>query len=101
MALLQPRGSTEDHPFIRVVAVAVAATFIALFLVLPLVAVFGQALAGGLNAALDAINEHDALEAIKLTLIVAAIAVPMNAVFGIAAAWAITKFDFPGKSILT
>ncbi len=101
MTPLQPRGATEDHPLVRIAAVTIAAIFIALFLVLPLVVVFSQALAGGWSAALAAIRDYDALQAIRLTLIVAAIAVPLNAIFGISAAWAITKFDFPGKSLLT
>ena len=100
MALLQPRGATEDHPIVRIGTVTIAALFIALFLLLPLANVFSQALANGWQAALDALKDHDAFEAIKLTLLVAVIAVPLNVVFGISAAWAITKFDFPGKSFL-
>jgi sulfate/thiosulfate transport system permease protein len=100
MALLQPRGATEDHPIVRISAVIIAAVFIGLFLVLPLANVFSQALASGWQAAFDALKDHDALEAIKLTLLVAVIAVPLNVVFGVSAAWAITKFDFPGKSFL-
>jgi sulfate/thiosulfate transport system permease protein len=100
MALFQPRGATEDHPVVRIGAVTIAALFIALFLLLPLANVFSQALANGWQAALDALKDHDACEAIKLTLLVAAIAVPLNVVFGVCASWAITKFDFPGKSFL-
>jgi sulfate transport system permease protein len=74
--------------------------FIGLFLILPLVAVFVQAFAKGLQAYGAALVEPDALAAIRLTLLVAAISVPLNLVFGIAAAWAIAKFDFPGKSLL-
>jgi sulfate transport system permease protein len=74
--------------------------FIGLFLVLPLVAVFAQALAKGFATYGAALVEPDALAAIKLTLLVAAISVPVNIVFGIVAAWAIAKFDFPGKSLL-
>lgn len=79
---------------------AVALGFLLLFLLLPLVAVFVEALGGGVDAYFDAVVEPDALAAIKLTLLVAAIAVPLNVVFGIAAAWAIAKFVFPGKSLL-
>jgi sulfate transport system permease protein len=100
MAILQPRGATEDHPLVRIAVVAIAVIFIALFLVLPLIVVFSQALANGWGEALDALKDYEALQAIKLTLIVAAIAVPLNAIFGIAASWAITKFDFRGKSFL-
>src|SRR5580698_11081954 len=96
MALLQPRGATEDHPLVRIGAVTIAAIFIVLFLLLPLASVFSQALANGWQAALEALKDHDALEAIKLTLLVAAVAVPLNVAFGLAASWAITKFDFPG-----
>jgi len=80
--------------------IAGALAFIALFLVLPLVAVFTQALSKGLAAYGSALIEPDALAAVKLTLLVAAISVPVNIVFGICAAWAIAKFDFPGKSLL-
>jgi sulfate transport system permease protein len=75
--------------------------FIGLFLLLPLVTVFSQALAHGYAEAFDALKEPDALAAIRLTLIAAGIAVPLNVVFGISAAWAISKFDFVGKSFLT
>jgi len=78
----------------------VGIVFLALFLLLPLVAVFAEALGQGLGTYLDAIAEPDALAAIRLTLLVAAISVPLNVVFGIAAAWSITKFDFPGKSLV-
>lgn len=80
--------------------IAAALAFIALFLVLPLIAVFTEALSKGFEAFGAALVEPDALSAIKLTLLVAAISVPLNLVFGIVAAWAIAKFDFPGKSLL-
>jgi sulfate transport system permease protein len=73
--------------------------FIGLFLVLPLVTVFAQALSKGVGAYLDAVTEEGAYHAIRLTLMVAAIAVPLNVIFGVAAAWCVTKFDFPGKSL--
>ena len=79
---------------------AVALAFLAVFVLLPLVTVFVEALSKGVAAYGDALTEPDALSAIRLTLIVAAISVPLNIVFGIVAAWAIAKFDFPGKSVL-
>jgi sulfate transport system permease protein len=78
-----------------------ALLFLALFLVLPLITVFTEALAKGWTAYKDAILEPDALSALWLTLLAAAIAVPANLVFGVCAGWAIAKFDFPGKSLLT
>ncbi|HEY0283498.1 MAG TPA: sulfate ABC transporter permease subunit CysW [Rhizomicrobium sp.] len=101
MSEVHRRKATQDHPLMRVVLSAVAIGFIGLFLVLPLAMVFTQALSKGLDFALAAITEPDALAAIRLTLLVAAIAVPLNAVFGIAASWAIAKFDFRGKGFLT
>jgi sulfate transport system permease protein len=79
---------------------ALALGFIALFLLAPLVAVFVEALSQGIAAYGAALVEPDALAAIKLTLLVAAISVPLNVVFGLCAAWAIAKFDFRGKSVL-
>jgi len=93
-------GATTESRLARAIIMTVGLGFLALFLVMPLVVVFGEALKEGLAAYRDAIVEPDALAAIRLTLLVAAIAVPLNIVFGIAAAWAITKFDFPGKSLL-
>lgn len=89
-----------ERPLTRIVLLAVATTFLLLFLVLPLLAVFQQAFAKGLGAYLASFNDEDGLAAIKLTLLTAAIAVPFNLVFGIAASWAIAKFDFTGKSLL-
>ena len=89
-----------DAPSVRLGLILVAVLFIGFFLVLPLVAVFAQALAKGLAAYGAAITEPDAVAAIKLTLLVAAISVPLNVVFGVCAAWAVAKFDFRGKSIL-
>jgi len=80
--------------------ILIALAFISLFLLLPLITVFAQALAKGFDAYRTALVEPDAIAAIKLTLTVAAISVPLNVVFGIAAAWSIAKFDFPGKSVL-
>jgi sulfate/thiosulfate transport system permease protein len=94
------RSPTQDPLLLRIVLSAIAVTFVALFLVLPLIIVFKEALAGGIGKALDAICDPDALAAVKLSLLVAAIAVPLNTVFGISAAWAVAKFDFPGKTFL-
>ena len=86
---------------VRWLLIGLAVTFLAGFLVLPLVAVFAQGLEKGLSAYLGALTEPGARAAIELTLLTAAIAVPLNLVFGVAAAWAIARFNFPGKSILT
>ena len=93
-------GTTEAR-WIRYSLIGLALTFMFLFLVLPLAAVFTEALRKGLDAYLEALQEPDAWSAIRLTLITAAIAVPMNLVFGVAAAWAIAKYEFKGKSVLT
>jgi sulfate transport system permease protein len=95
------RAVTADRPAVRAVLIATALAFLGLFLLLPLLAVFVEALRQGLGAYLSGITEPDALAAIRLTLLVAAIAVPLNLIFGIAAAWAIAKFEFTGKSLLT
>src|SRR5271163_632687 len=84
----------------RLLSIAAALLFLVVFLLLPLLAVFVQALAKGFGAYAAAIGEPMAWAAVKLTLLVAAIAVPLNLVFGVAAAWAIAKFDFRGKSAL-
>lgn len=84
----------------RTLLVLAMLAFLTLFLLLPLVVVFVEALQKGIEAYGAALIEPDALSAIKLTLLVAAIAVPVNVVFGVVAAWAIAKFDFPGKSLL-
>jgi len=91
--------TTETRP-VRALLIGIAVAFLALFLLLPLGAVFVEAFRVGISAYFDAIGEPDALAAIRLTLIVAAIAVPTNLVFGLAAAWAIAKFEFRGKSLL-
>jgi sulfate transport system permease protein len=95
-----PCTVTTEQPYVRIALTALAVVFLVLFLFLPLAAVFFEALRAGLHAYVAAITEPDALAAIKLTLLVAAIAVPANIIFGLAAAWAIAKFDFPGKSVL-
>jgi sulfate transport system permease protein len=99
---MNPRLSpTLNEPrWLRLTLIALALGFLGLFLVLPLAAVLTEALRRGLDAYLAALVEPVALAAIKLTLIAAVIAVPLNLVFGVAAAWAIAKFDFRGKSVL-
>lgn len=92
--------ATRDAPWVRYALTAVALGFLALFLVLPLVAVFTEALRRGVGAYFAALQDPDGMHALKLTLTTAAIAVPANLVFGVAAAWCIAKFAFPGKSLL-
>ena len=89
-----------EAPWVRRTLIAVALIFMALFLVLPLAAVFTEALRKGWDAYWEALKEPDAWSAIRLTLITAAVAVPLNLVFGVAAAWAVAKFEFRGKSTL-
>lgn len=91
---------TDDPVWLKALLGTVAFGFIAIMLVLPLVLVFREAFAQGLSAFWKAIVEPDSLAAVRLSLMAAAIAVPLNTVFGISAAWAIAKFDFPGKTFL-
>ncbi|MCI9866215.1 MULTISPECIES: sulfate ABC transporter permease subunit CysW [Rhizobium/Agrobacterium group] len=91
--------ASEGFPA-KLVLVGIAFLFLALFLVLPLVAVFVEAFRKGGEYFWESIIEPDALSAIRLTLLVAAISVPLNVVFGVAAAWAIAKFEFKGKAFL-
>ena len=95
-----PRGPAEDSFVTRAVLIAVAVGYITLFLFLPLATVFTSALEKGFAEAWNAIQQPDSISAIYLTLLVAAIAVPLNAIFGICAAWAVAKYDFRGKSLL-
>ncbi len=96
-----PAGGTTSEPlWLRRTLIGIVLVVLALFLLLPLAAVFAEAFRGGLATYRAAFSDPDALAAITLTLTVAAIAVPLNLVFGIAAAWAIAKFDFVGKSLL-
>jgi sulfate transport system permease protein len=102
-AALAPRrvsDATHEPAWLRRLLIAVALAFLAVFLFVPLVAVFVEALKKGVAVYLAALAEPDALAAIRLTLIAAAISVPLNLVFGIAAAWSIAKFDFRGKNLL-
>ena len=87
--------------WLRRTLIGVALVFVGLFLILPLAAVFTEALRKGFEAFFEALKEPDAWSAIKLTLLITAIAVPLNLVFGVCAAWAIAKFEFRGKAFLT
>jgi sulfate transport system permease protein len=91
---------TEPWP-VRVLLIGVALAFLTLFLFIPLATVFHHALAKGFSTYLAALREPDALASVRLTLVAAAISVPLNVVFGVSAAWAIAKFEFPGKNLLT
>jgi sulfate transport system permease protein len=99
--LRRTQAGTTEPAWVRYSLIATALTFMFLFLVLPLAAVFAEALRKGFDAYWDALKEPDAWSSIQLTLITAAIAVPLNLVFGIAAAWAIAKYEFRGKAFLT
>ncbi|KRD55430.1 sulfate ABC transporter permease [Acidovorax sp. Root275] len=95
------QAGTTEAPWVRYTLIAIALAFMLLFLVLPLAAVFAEALRKGFGAYLEGLREPDAWSAIKLTLITALIAVPLNLVFGVAAAWCIAKYEFKGKAFLT
>jgi sulfate/thiosulfate transport system permease protein len=99
-AAVRRRRALGDPPLVRRLLLGLALLYLGLFLLAPLASVWAEALAGGVAPFLAAIVTPDALAAIRLTLLVAAIAVPVNAVFGLAAAWAIAKFEFRGKSLL-
>jgi sulfate/thiosulfate transport system permease protein len=92
--------ATDDSPLAKWILISIALVFVAIFLVLPLVNVFYQAFAKGLEFYRESLMDEDSLSAIKLTLLVASICVPLNVVFGLAAAWAIAKFEFRGKALL-
>jgi sulfate transport system permease protein len=96
-ASAEPR--TEPKP-VRLAIIAIAVTFLTMFVVLPLLVVFAQAFSKGIGAYFAALSDPEALSAIRLTLAVAAISVGLNLVFGLMAAWAIAKFDFRGKTLL-
>ena len=95
------QAGTTEAPWVRFTLIGLALAFLALFLVLPLAAVFTEALRKGWDAYLAGLAEPDAWSAIKLTLLTAVIAVPLNLVFGVAAAWCIAKYEFKGKAFLT
>lgn len=94
------KRSLREHTATRLSLVALTVVIVLLFLLLPLAQVLQQAFAKGPGVFWDSLQGEDTLAAIRLTLLVAAISVPLNLVFGLAASWAITKFDFPGKSLL-
>ena len=92
---------TTESPLARAGLIALSLVFLLLVLFMPLIAVFTEALRKGLPAFLESLSDPETFSAIRLTLIVAGIAVPLNLVFGVAAAWAIAKFEFKGKAILS
>lgn len=98
MSLIEVR---RDPLVVRTILIVVAILFLALFILLPLATVFVQAFSRGMRAYFAALSDADAMKAIRLTLVTAAIAVPINLVFGVIAAWAIAKFSFRGKNLLT
>jgi sulfate transport system permease protein len=91
---------TEESWFVRWFLIVVALSFVVVFLLLPLINVFWQALSHGVKVYIESLTDPDTRAAIKLTLLIAAITVPLNLLFGLAAAWAIAKFNFKGKPIL-
>ena len=93
-------SNTTESRRVQVLLVSLALAFMLLFVLLPLIAVFAEAFRKGVALYFEALREPDALAAIKLTLLIAAISVPLNLVFGVAAAWAIAKFEFRGKQLL-
>ncbi|WP_405054226.1 sulfate ABC transporter permease subunit CysW [Telmatospirillum sp.] len=95
-----PRRSVTEPAWVRLLLIVSALGVLALFLLLPLVTVFGEAFSKGLDAYFGALGDDDAVAAIGLTLTVAAIAVPLNVIFGVVGAWCLAKFDFRGKSLL-
>ena len=99
-ARFEAGAATREAPWVRRTLLTLGLGFFALFLLMPLATVFTEALRQGVRVYLAALAEPDALAALELTLIAAAIAVPLNLVFGVFAAWTVTKFDFRGKSLL-
>jgi len=96
----QAPDATAEAAWVRYLLIGIAIAFLALFLFIPLASVFYEALRKGVQTYWAALSDPDAQSAIELTLLVAAIAVPLNTVFGVAAAWAIARFDFRGKNLL-
>jgi sulfate/thiosulfate transport system permease protein len=92
--------ATRDAPWVKFIVIGLGGAYFAIFLLLPLIAVFAEAFRKGVDTYLDALIQPDALSAIELTLLAAALSVPLNLVFGVSAAWAIAKFQFPGKNLL-
>jgi sulfate/thiosulfate transport system permease protein len=99
-ATAKSRRATNDPLWLRIILIGISVAFVGVLLVLPLVVVFTEALRHGLGTYLTSLRQPAAWQAIKLTLIAAGISVPLNLVFGVAASWAIAKFDFRGKSLL-
>ena len=96
----ETRAATRDPSWVKWALIGLGVSYFALFLLLPLISVFVEALRKGWQVYFAAIVEPDAIASIKLTLLAAAIAVPLNVIFGVAAAWAVAKFDFRGKQLL-
>jgi sulfate transport system permease protein len=94
------RAATTESVPVRCLLIGVAVGFLVLFLLVPMIFVFAEALSKGWSTYFSSISSPDAKAAIRLTLLVAAISVPLNTVFGVAAAWAIAKYQFPGRSLL-
>ncbi len=97
----RPRRADQDPPWLKAALIAATVGYLGLFLLLPLLQVFAGAFAKGAGAWLAAVTDPDALAAARLTLLVAAVTVPLNLVVGVCASWAVAKHDFPGKSVLT
>ena len=93
-------GARHDPPAVRWLLIGVCLAFTALFLVAPLIAVFANALSAGLGTYFGALGDPETFSAIRLTLLTAGVSVPLNLVFGLAAAWAVTRFEFVGKRVL-
>ena len=100
LALPRYNAAVTEAPWLRRLLIAIALAFLASFLLLPLLLVFTEALRNGVGAYVGALRDPETLSAMRLTVIAAAIAVPLNLVFGVAAAWAIAKFEFRGKALL-
>ena len=98
---IRPRRATTETYRWRLILIGVALFYLAFFLILPLIAVFTEAMRKGPGEFFAALADPEAISAIQLTLLVAAIAVPLNLVFGLAASWAIAKYEFKGKAFLT
>src|SRR5271154_572943 len=94
------RAAISEPRWMRTLLIGLTLGFLGLFLFVPLVAVFVNAFSKGIGAFAATVADPDAISAIRLTLLTAAIAVPLNVVFGVAAAWSIAKFEFKGKSAL-
>jgi sulfate transport system permease protein len=99
-ARFENKAATSETPLVKWTILAIALTFFSVFLLMPLIAVFVEAFRKGWETYVTALVDPDALSAIKLTLLAAAVSVPLNLVFGVAAAWAIAKFEFRGKQFL-